>query len=90
MSTQEKVNIDVTLLLRGKQRLYGVKNNEYERYAQYCSRRVVRLTRLLKKREDCVEMKGPKFNLSADINQNAEHMQIVLFKADGAWARYRF
>lgn len=88
--TPEKVNIDVTLLLRGKQRLYGVKNNEYERYAQYCSRRVVRLAHLMKKREDCVEMKGPKYNLSANINQNAEHMQIVLFKADGAFARYRF
>ena len=90
MSTPDKVNIDVTLLLRGKQRLYGVKNNEFEKYAQYCSRRVVRLTHLMKKKEDCVEMKGPKFNLSANVNQNAEHMQIVLFKADGAMARYRF
>ncbi|OHT11630.1 hypothetical protein TRFO_03823 [Tritrichomonas foetus] len=90
MSGTEKVHVDVTLLLRGKQRIYGVKNNEFERYAQYCSRRVVRLTKLMKKKEDVVDMKGPKFNFSASVNQNSEHLQILLFKADGAWARYRF
>lgn len=106
MTTPEKVNIDVTLLLRGKQRLYGVRNNEYERYAQYCSRRVVRLIHLMKKRSDFVGIEekpeepqegkpqtkktGPKFDLRPEVNQNAEHMEIVLLKADSAFARYYF
>ena len=90
MSSQDKIHVDVTLLLRGKQRLYGVRSNEYERYAQYCSRRISRLTRLLKKREGVQGMQGPSHDLSPSVNQCLEHILIVLFKADGAMARYRF
>lgn len=87
----EKVHVDVTLFLRGKQRLYGVPKGEFERYAQYCTRRVTRLRKLLRKDPTTAEgMTGPKLDLSPDKNQNVSHMQIALLKADGTWARYRF
>lgn len=79
----EPVDVNVTLLLRGKQRAYGVHNGEFKRYATYCTTRAQRLRKLLKMDG------GPKFDYSPKIQQNAEHLQILLFIADGAWARYR-
>lgn len=86
-----KVHVDVTLFLRGKQRLYGVPNGEFLRYAEYCTRRITRLRTLLRKDPMTAEgMKGPQLDLSPDKNQNISHMQIALLKADGVWARYRY
>lgn len=86
----EKVHVDVTLLLRGKQRLYAVPTGEFLRYAEYCTRRVNRLRQLLRKNPmTAAGMTGPKFDLSATNCQTPEHIQIVVLTADGVWARYR-
>ena len=87
---ESKINIDVTLLIRGKQRLYSVPNGEFLRYAQYCTRRISRLTKLMRKEANATETKGPKLNLDPAINQNTEHIQIAIYTAERAWARYRY
>ncbi|KAH0794326.1 signal recognition particle subunit SRP68-like [Histomonas meleagridis] len=88
--SESKVHIDVTILIRKKQRLYGVPNGEFLRYAQYCTRRIARLTKLLRKNPEVEGMKGPKFDLSPEKNQNLEHMEIVIYNAERAYARYRY
>jgi signal recognition particle subunit SRP68 len=85
----EPLQVDVTVLLHTKRRAYGVPNSEFLKYAEYCTRRISRLRHFMRKSPGCVGMKGPKFDLSPELNQNVEHMHIVLFTADGTWARYR-
>jgi len=79
----KRCHVDVIKLLKGKQRVYGVHDGQFLRYAQYCTNRTARLRSLL-------GIKGGKgCDLSPGVFQNAEHLQIVLFTADCAWARYR-
>jgi len=78
-----RCHLDVTMLLRSKQRLYGVQNGEYLRYAQYCTRRIARLRHLLHLTG------GPKFELGPEVMHNKEHLELLCLIADCAWARYR-
>ena len=55
-----RTDFPVTLTLRGKQRSYGVPENQFTRYAQYCTRRCARIRQILR-------IKGGKeFDLNAD------------------------
>lgn len=85
-----KVSLNVTLLIRGKQQQYSVPSGEFLRYAQYCTRRIARLTKLLRKDPSAADIKGPKLALDAAAHPTAEHIQIAIFTAERAWARYRY
>jgi signal recognition particle subunit SRP68 len=84
------VHVEVTLLLHTKQRAYGVPNGEFLKYSEYCTRKISRIRHFLRKSSSTVGLKGPHFDLSPALNQNAEHLEIVLFQADSAWSRYRY
>ena len=76
-------DVPVTCMLRGKQRSYGVPDNQFTRYAQYCTRRCARIREILK-------IKGGKdFDLPPSIHQNAYHLELLILMADGCWTRYR-
>ncbi|EAX89969.1 hypothetical protein TVAG_091590 [Trichomonas vaginalis G3] len=75
--------LQVTNLIRGKQRTYGVPDNQFLRYSQYCNRRCAKIRSKL-------GIKGGKdFDLTPDRYQNPQHIELLVLQADGAWARYR-
>ena len=78
-----RTDFPVTLTLRGKQRSYGVPENQFTRYAQYCTRRCARIRQILR-------IKGGKeFELTPLIHQNALHLELLVLMADGCWTRYK-
>lgn len=75
--------LQVTNLIRGKQRAYGVPDNQFLRYAQYCNRRCKTIRAKL-------GIKGGKeFDLTPDRYQNSQHIELLVLQADGIWARFR-
>ena len=78
-----RTDFPVTLTLRGKQRSYGVPENQFTRYAQYCTRRCARIRQILR-------IKGGKeFELTPLIHQNALHLELLVLMADGCWTYYK-
>ena len=78
-----RTDFPVTLTIRGKQRSYGVPDNQFTRYRKYCIKRCERIREILR-------IKGGKdFDLTPSVHQNAYHLELLVLMADGCWTYYK-
>lgn len=76
-------DVAVTCMLRGRQIQYGVHENQFIRYAKYCTTRCARIRKIL-------NIKGGKdYSLNPSIHQNGLHLELLILMADGCETRYK-
>lgn len=81
------ISIKVLSLIREQQQKHGLRHSDYQRYRNYCSRRL----RRLRKAVGLVQGEKKKFNkkdVTEDIIAEEKHLQIPLVTAERAWAYY--
>jgi len=89
LETNEPVifSLKVLSLIREAQQKHGLRHSDYQRYRNYCSRRL----RRLRKAVGLVQGEKKKFHkkdVTEEIIAEEKHLQIPLVTAERAWAYY--
>jgi len=81
---KEKIHLDVLTSVRDSQSQYGLRNDDYTRYRQYCCRRLRRIRKSVK----FLHGKGhyKKKTLESKNVKNDRCLSIPLFNAERAWS----
>jgi len=80
-------SLKVLSLIREQQQKHGLRHSDYQRYRNYCSRRL----RRLRKAVGLVQGEKKKFHkkeVTEEIITEEKHLQIPLVTAERAWAYY--
>ena len=76
-------SFDVIKSICKKQRVYGVEEGKFARYAEYCNKRAKKVRRSM----DIKQWPFPNF--TPDVYHNPQHIEMLVWIAENAFARYR-
>ncbi|KAI9090273.1 hypothetical protein DFS34DRAFT_708311 [Phlyctochytrium arcticum] len=81
-----ELSLNVLILTDAARNMHGLRHQDYQRYRQYCTRKVRRLRQICKITQSAARRKYEKKDITSDIVTSERHLQIPLFEAEAGWA----
>ncbi|KAI9090257.1 hypothetical protein DFS34DRAFT_373262 [Phlyctochytrium arcticum] len=81
-----ELSLNVLVLTNEARNMHGLRHQDYQRYRQYCTRKVRRLRQICKITQSAPRRKYEKKEIVPEIVTSERHLQIPLFECEAGWA----
>lgn len=78
------LSMDVLAIITEERNMHGLRHQDYQRYRQYCSRKIRRLRTVMDVRQG--KKRFNKKEIKIEMVNNVKHLYIFLFSAERAWS----